>query len=94
MSTSRLANWIYERCQEAPQFQILHPSAQLFSFRYHPQGVYDEATLDALNAELVRRINDDGRIYLTQNRVQGRFAIRFQVGQTWTRRRHVEEGGR
>ena len=87
-----LADWIYERCQEAPQFQILSPRRlSLFSFRYRPEGVDDEATLDALNAELVRRINDDGRIYLTQNRVQGRFAIRFQVGQTWTRRRHVEE---
>ena len=29
----------------------------------------------------ITRINDDGRIYLTQTRVAGRFAIRVQVGQ-------------
>jgi aromatic-L-amino-acid/L-tryptophan decarboxylase len=33
------------------------------------------------NLALVIRINDDGRIYLTQTRVDGRVAIRFQAGQ-------------
>ncbi|MEZ5863302.1 MAG: hypothetical protein R3D25_04240, partial [Geminicoccaceae bacterium] len=48
--------------------------------------------LDALNRRLVERINDDGRIYLTQNIVRGRFALRFSIGQATTERRHVEEG--
>ena len=30
---------------------------------------------------LLRRINDDGRVYLTQTRHKGRFVIRVQVGQ-------------
>ncbi|TIP77277.1 MAG: aspartate aminotransferase family protein, partial [Mesorhizobium sp.] len=33
------------------------------------------------NLRLVNAINDDGRIYLTQTRVDGQVAIRFQVGQ-------------
>ncbi|TIN68157.1 MAG: aspartate aminotransferase family protein, partial [Mesorhizobium sp.] len=33
------------------------------------------------NLRLVNAINDDGRIYLTQTKVDGRIAIRFQVGQ-------------
>ena len=36
---------------------------------------------DAQNLALVKRINDDGRIYLTQTRVADRIAIRFQAGQ-------------
>jgi aromatic-L-amino-acid decarboxylase len=35
---------------------------------------------DAATEQLLNRINDDGRIYLTQTRVDGRFAIRVQVG--------------
>ncbi|MFM7335562.1 MAG: pyridoxal phosphate-dependent decarboxylase family protein [Tabrizicola sp.] len=35
---------------------------------------------DALTEQLLNRINDDGRIYLTQTRVDGRFAIRVQIG--------------
>ena len=34
-----------------------------------------------MNLKLVEAINADGRIYLTQTRVDGRVAIRFQVGQ-------------
>ena len=36
---------------------------------------------DAETAALLVRINDDGRIYLTQTQHQGRFVIRVQVGQ-------------
>ena len=50
----------------------------LFSFRYAPAGASD---LDALNLRLVEAVNADGRIYLTQTRVDGRVTIRFQVGQ-------------
>ena len=50
----------------------------LFSFRHiAPQGI----DADAHNLSLVNAINDDGRIYLTQTRVDGRVAIRFQAGQ-------------
>jgi aromatic-L-amino-acid decarboxylase len=62
------------------------PLLALFSFRYAPAGAKD---LDALNAKLVERINDDGRIYLTQSQHEGRFVIRFQVGQTNTTREDV-----
>ena len=39
---------------------------------------------------MVNAINDDGRIYLTQTRLDGRVAIRFQAGQFETEERDVE----
>lgn len=36
---------------------------------------------DAATEALLTRINDDGRIYLTQTRHQGRYLIRVQIGQ-------------
>ena len=67
------------RIGATPGFEIVTaPALSLFSFRHAPQGVAD---LDALNRRLVKAINADGRIYLTQTVHQGRFAIRFQVGQ-------------
>jgi aromatic-L-amino-acid decarboxylase len=36
---------------------------------------------DAQTENLLNRINDDGRIYLTQTRHEGRYVIRVQVGQ-------------
>ena len=65
---------------------VTQPVLSLFSFRYAPAGAKD---LDALNQALVQRINDDGRIYVTQTRHDDRFVIRFQVGQTSTMRADV-----
>jgi aromatic-L-amino-acid decarboxylase len=68
-----------EKLRGADGFEIVtEPSFSLFSFRYAPEGAAD---LDSLNLALVEAINADGRIYLTQTRVDGAVAIRFQVGQ-------------
>lgn len=68
-----------ERLRAQPEFEIVtEPVLSLFSFRHRPEGVRD---LDAHNLALVNAINDEGRIYLTQTRVDGEVAIRFQVGQ-------------
>jgi len=56
------------------------PMLSLFTFRLAPEGVAD---LDALNMELIETINNDGRIYLTQTKIDGKFVIRFQAG-AWT----------
>jgi aromatic-L-amino-acid decarboxylase len=66
-----------ERLAAEPDFEIVSaPVLSLFSFR-HKSG----EDPDQHNIRLVNAINDDGRIYLTQTRVEGRIAIRFQAGQ-------------
>ncbi len=67
------------RLAAEPDFEIVTaPILSLFSFRHAPAGVAD---LDALNLALVNRINDEGRIYLTQTTHDGVLAIRFVAGQ-------------
>ena len=51
---------------------VTPPSLSLFTFALGD---------DAATETLLTRINDDGRIYLTQTRHQGRYVIRVQVGQ-------------
>ena len=66
-----------ERLAAEPDFEIVsRPVLSLFSFRHRAEGDGDRH-----NIALVNAINDDGRIYLTQTRVDGRIAIRFQAGQ-------------
>mgnify|MGYP001264469368 CR=1 FL=1 len=70
---------VADRLAVEPGFEIVTPPMlSLFSFRNTATRAGD---LDAHNLELLRRINDDGRIYLTQTRVDGKVAIRFQAGQ-------------
>ncbi len=75
-------NWsvaLHDRLASEPDFRIVTPPMwSLWTFRYEPEGDTD---LDDLNLRLVNAINDDGRIYLTQTRVDGDLVIRFQAGQ-------------
>lgn len=75
-------NWsqqLHDRLALEPDFEIVTPPMwSLWTFRYAPEGAPD---LDDLNLRLVNAINDEGRIYLTQTRVDGDLVIRFQAGQ-------------
>lgn len=75
--------WSCEICESLRQsdaFDIVtEPILSLFTFKLRDRD--DNAQIDFVN-----RVNDDGRIYITQTRVDGSIAIRFQVGQfdtTW-----------
>jgi aromatic-L-amino-acid decarboxylase len=90
-----LAREAEEWIEAAPDFELLAPRRlALLNFRYHPRGVDDAAALDRLNERLLETLNDSGRLYLTQNRVRGAFALRLSIGQTATMRRHVEAAWR
>jgi aromatic-L-amino-acid decarboxylase len=76
-----------EQIRGEPDFELVTPARlALLTFRYRPRGVEGDAALDRLNERLLHALNDGGRVYLTQTRVRGRFAI----GQLSTTREHVE----
>jgi aromatic-L-amino-acid decarboxylase len=79
------------RIAAEPDFELITPARlALLTFRYRPQALDDEAALDRLNERLLHALNDDGRLYLTQTRVRGRYVIRFAIGQLYTTREHVQ----
>lgn len=84
-------NWsqlLAARIAKTPDFELVtEPVLSLFSFRHKPDRISD---LDAHNLALVNSINDDGRIYLTQTKVNGEVAIRFQAGSFETGRKNVD----
>jgi aromatic-L-amino-acid decarboxylase len=76
------ARELADRLGAEPDFEITsEPMLSLFSFRFVPA---DGVDADEINERVLERINDDGRIYLTQTRHAGKYVIRFQVGQTYT----------
>lgn len=77
-----------ERLAAEPGFEIASaPVLSLFSFRFVGDGSRDP---DELNRALLAAINDDGRIYLTQTTLDGKFVIRFQTGQFETMQADVD----
>ncbi|MBX2879570.1 MAG: aspartate aminotransferase family protein [Granulosicoccus sp.] len=85
-------NWGKELCnrlEAQPDFEITtQPILSLFTFRYKPQQATDD--LDALNLTLLKLINDDGRIYLTQTIHDGQQVIRFVCGQFEMRQQDID----
>jgi aromatic-L-amino-acid/L-tryptophan decarboxylase len=74
----RWSERLAKRLAAVPSFRIATgPMLSLFSFRHEPKHVGD---LDEHNLRLLNAINDDGRIYLTQTKVDGQSVIRFQAG--------------
>jgi aromatic-L-amino-acid decarboxylase len=76
----QLLQWI--RQNEA--FEVAAPAPlNLVCFR-HRGG-------DKANEELMNRLNRSGDLYLTHTKLDGKFTLRFCVGQTNTEPRHVEQ---
>lgn len=80
--------WSQEICEKLrshASFDILtEPVLSLFSFTIKEKT--DRELIDFVN-----RVNDDGRIYITQTSVDDRIAVRFQVGQFDCTREDVME---
>ncbi len=69
------AEGLCETLRADPRFEIVtDPILSLFTFRLAGGSDDDQIAL-------VTRINDDGRVYLTQTKIDGHSAIRFQAGQ-------------
>lgn len=72
------AGELEQKLEAHPDFTITSGLRfSLFTFQYTPQGADPERKTE----DLLKRINDDGRIYLTQTHHAGKFVIRFQAGQ-------------
>lgn len=86
-----LATELADQIAAEPDFELTAPRVlSLINFRYRPAGIDDPAALDQINEKLLHWLNDDGRTYFTQNRVNGAYSIRISIGQTRTERRHVQ----
>jgi aromatic-L-amino-acid decarboxylase len=75
----QFASWV----QQDGRFELSAPAPlNLVCFRHRAGDAFNEALLDSLNRS--------GALYLTHTKLNGRYIIRFCVGQTYTEFRHVE----
>jgi aromatic-L-amino-acid decarboxylase len=82
--------------EQSPFFELMAPvPLNTICFRFHPPKPWGrkmgEEELDRLNKELLDQVNRAGKIFLTHTRLRGRYCLRLCIGQTETRREHVEE---
>ncbi|MDH3627787.1 MAG: pyridoxal-dependent decarboxylase [Acidobacteriota bacterium] len=76
----------------AQDWERLAPTpAATICFRYHPSGIDDPGTLDRLNVDILERINEEGRFYLSHARLDDRHTLRLTIGNLRQTRAHVAE---
>lgn len=75
------AQWLKAQVEQASHFELMAPvPLNLVCFRYHPSGVDDEAELERINATLLQNLNDSGKIFLTQTKLNGKYVLRLVGG--------------
>jgi aromatic-L-amino-acid decarboxylase len=83
-----IARWV----DDASNFERMAPTPfGTVCFRAHPQGMDDEAQLDALNERIMNEINAAGRFFLSHTKLHGKFTIRIAIGNLRTTEQDVRE---
>jgi hypothetical protein len=54
-------------------------SLGIVTFRRHPSGADDEATLERINASIAERIERGGEVFISTARVRGRYVLRLCI---------------
>ncbi|HSD65644.1 MAG TPA: aminotransferase class V-fold PLP-dependent enzyme [Vicinamibacteria bacterium] len=71
-----LARWAYDELKKDARFEVLdEPQLSIVAFRLRAPA--DEA--DRLGPELLRRVNERRRVFLSSTRIAGRYALRICV---------------
>ena len=85
---SKQLDWI----DKHPDFERMAPT--LFSticFRAHPSKFNSETEIDKLNENLLQRINETGKLFISHTKLNGKFVLRLSVSGIRTEERHVRE---
>ncbi len=86
----RLAQEFRGWVESDERFEVMAPvHFGLVCFRFNDGSAENE--LERINREIMTRVNDSGRAYLTHTSLGGRFCIRMSVGQRTTAEKHVRE---
>ena len=80
-----LRSWI----EDENDFEIKAPTPfSTICFRFNP-GNKNEDDLNKLNEQLLEKINESGKIFLSHTKLNGKFVIRLTIGSIRHERRHI-----
>jgi aromatic-L-amino-acid/L-tryptophan decarboxylase len=87
-----MAQTVARIIDNSTEFELMAPvPLNTICFRLRPPGVNDVGMINAINEDLMDRINASGKMFLTHTRIGGMFVIRMVIGQTEVEQRHVDE---
>jgi len=86
-------HWFRDQIEKTPGFELMAPvHLNLICFRIKPSGITSESELEFINKALLAKLNNSGKILLTQTRLNEKFVIRFIGGNLNTTLESVKAG--
>jgi aromatic-L-amino-acid decarboxylase len=88
----RLAEGFKNALEASPNFEILAPvSLNLVCFRWVSDPSRSLEELNADNEQLLKALNQTGKVYLTHTKLNGVYTLRAVFGQTYVGEQHVQQ---
>ena len=86
----RIANNIADKIDKHPLFELMAPVPfSTICFRSHPPGIIDEKILEEHNNNLMNKMNETGRLFLSHTKLNNKFVIRMTIGSIRTSEIHA-----
>lgn len=86
-----LAHYAEKSLKDRGDIEILAPvNFNLICFRYYDKSASEEE-LNSINERLLRDINSTGQVFLSHTKLNGKFTVRFVIGQTNVKKQHVDK---
>ena len=86
-----LAKKIMNHVVEDQDFELMAPvPLNTICFRYHPKSVNDTEMLNSMNEELLQKVNQSGKMYITHTKLNGQYTLRMVTAQTNVSERQIE----
>jgi aromatic-L-amino-acid decarboxylase len=85
-----LAEYFTNEIREIPGIEICSgPVLNFCTFRLALPGV-DLEQLNELNKEILTKLNERGRIYVSHTKIKDKYVIRMVIGQTYVEKAHID----
>ncbi|KAJ1944736.1 hypothetical protein EC988_005912 [Linderina pennispora] len=85
------AKWLADQLVADGRFELIVPVVfGLAVFRIKPEALNDPAMVDKANTELIKAINDDGRVFLVGTKLNGNDVLRAAVGSTFGTQKNID----
>lgn len=86
-----LSDYFCKEVVKIPGIELaLEPFLNFSCFKFNPDGLQDPDKLNALNEQVLRSLNERGRIFLTHTKIDGSYTLRMIIGQTYVEKSNVD----
>jgi L-2,4-diaminobutyrate decarboxylase len=85
-TTYKRAEEFAELIKETKNFELLfEPQSNIVCFRYIPEGINSEEKLNAINAEIRKKLTEDGTFYIVQTKLNNKIYLRTTIMNPFTK---------